>query len=215
MLTSSAMTKQINEGDSKLDTIPTGLAELMREWQSVAALKEWARDRDCSWWYGERASVSQLAGAAWKMGGWAMQEYAWTRGPEDSHARVDLSVEHKGAGLRFVAEAKQIYPSLTSRRTTVVAAIDKAFKQASAQLDEIPKDDWDRVALVFVSPYVDDVLDVEARIVEFISALHEIKDTSVWTFPSWARKNAIKSDVTDMFYPGAALLARHTAARRP
>jgi hypothetical protein len=203
------MPKAIDEGDCNLAGASKGLVKLLRKWRSLAAHEDWGNDNDCSWWYGERASVSQLAGAAWALDGWAMQEYAWTRGVEESHARIDLAVEHKSLRLRFIAEAKQIYPFMTSKSSTVQGAINKAFHEASWQLDQVNSDDWDRIALVFVSPCSEDLTSFGTSSGEFVKTLRNCNDPCVWTFPAWARKQTLKSVVTDLYYPGAVLIARH------
>jgi hypothetical protein len=144
--------------------------------------------------------------------GWAMQEYAWQRGDEDGHARIDLAIEIKDLNLRFIAEAKQIYPNMRSRATTLIAAIDAEFRKLRSELDGIKPDNWARVSLVFVSPRIEDTTDLDAMIPEWVSTLCECPDACVWNFPVFSRTTAIQSPVTNMYYPGAALLVRHAPA---
>ena len=102
----------------------------------------------------------------------------------------------------------------TGRSPTIRNAIDAAFREASWQLGQVKPDGYDRVSFVFVSPRVEDPANFDVRIGDFLAVLDAIDDTaSVWTFPTWARNHAIQSEVTGMYYPGAALLARHERAR--
>lgn len=61
---------------------------------------------DCLYWYNERANVSAFAGAVWKAGGFALEEYSSKKGTEENRAngRVDLYFSNKGD--EAIAEAK-------------------------------------------------------------------------------------------------------------
>jgi hypothetical protein len=50
-----------------------------------------------------------------------------------------------GRGLRFIAEAKQIWPNMDGEE--VVGKLDLALQETRAQLDGIPRDDWDQFSL--------------------------------------------------------------------
>jgi len=143
-----------------------------------------------------------------------MEEYAWVRGVEDRHtrARVDLAVEHRKRGLRFIAEAKQRHPDLArSRPKTITNSIARGLSEAWRQLDGVPKDGWDRVAAVFLSPRVNKPTYVKAATQEFTALLRSLPHSAVWAFPDWARR--MRSEVNGDLYPGAALIIDYRAAR--
>jgi hypothetical protein len=139
-----------------------------------------------------------------------MQEYSWQRANDDeskSYARIDLAVECKKPHLRFICEAKQLHPWMNADPCD---DIDDAFKRLETQLDNIERDGWDRVAAVFVSPRLKSLDGYAAALKPFTRALSRVRAACVWTFPWWARRNALRYDVTETFYPGAALLIRHS-----
>ena len=190
------------------------IAALLGEWRTVVSGLDWSRVDDCAWWYGERASVSQLAGAAWRMKGWAMQEYSWTRGEEASHARIDLCVELHDPELRFVAEAKQIWPWLNADEATITGAIEDAFKATERQLSGVESDGYESMQLVFVTPRLHRAKQFEASIASFLRAVQAVPfDAVAWTFPRWARPPALLSEVTGRHYPGVVLLTRRGVLR--
>lgn len=53
------------------------LRPILRQWVTInrKLAKRWEEYRDAPWWYNERASISVLAGAAWKTNGYAFEEY--------------------------------------------------------------------------------------------------------------------------------------------
>ena len=48
---------------------------LLKEWIATNTDMAHYWQGDLPWWYGERASTSVLAGAAWRIGGLAFEEY--------------------------------------------------------------------------------------------------------------------------------------------
>lgn len=208
-------------GESFTNRENDGFRSLLRKWRALASNSIWqsAKAQDCSWWYGERASVSQLAGAAWALRGWAMQDYAWTRRKEGqrraAYAQIDLCVEQRKRKLRFIAEAKQVWPQL-DRPTTVSKLVEHAFQRLRCELDAVEPDSWHRKRFVFVAPWYEAkrVPLSESSITAFIDELRKIRGASVWTFPVWARRCVLPSWSPPMHYPGVALIVRSMAPDR-
>jgi hypothetical protein len=183
------------------------LRRLLRKWRQLAAHRIWDDDlKDCSWWYGERGSVSQLAGAAWALGGWAIQDYAWERQRPKRYAQIDLCVENRP--LKFIAEAKQIWPCLTKPHS-LRRRVEETFETLKKELDCVDSQGWPRWMFVFVSPWTRKAQGVSgAMLNEFLAALSKPRGAVVWTFPPWARNRNVVYSQRPTFYPGVALLAR-------
>ncbi|WBX91992.1 hypothetical protein [Pseudoxanthomonas mexicana] len=81
-----------------------GLHPLLTAW--VELIQDYCRCDDYDdnpWWYNERASLSTLAGAAWRKPGWyALEEFSTTkRGVIDGRVIEDGSVERALRPLRL------------------------------------------------------------------------------------------------------------------
>lgn len=142
-----------------------GLHPLLVSWTDAVQSFCKSRDhQDNPWWYNERASLSVLAGAAWRLNdkSWtALEEFSTTkRGvvPEKSidggrivRGRCDLHVAHKSTS--FAIEAKQAWQAIGSRAQ--VDKVTRARKLAWIDAGKLTSDEADhRIALTFVSPYL-------------------------------------------------------------
>lgn len=153
-----------------------GLRPLLVQWtQLIQEYCEANHRTDNPWWYGERANLSVLAGAAWRLQkGWhALEEYPAekrrTNGgkvivepvvPEDGvektkkkspRGRCDLYVSHRSTG--FAIEAKQAWQNLSSaaRKDRFAAAMTLARRDAG----NLHADEADhRIGAVFVVPFI-------------------------------------------------------------
>jgi hypothetical protein len=140
-----------------------GLYPLLRNW--TGAVMDFCRRReyeDNCWWYNERASLSILAGAAWRTKGWsALEEFSTTkRGviPDDQvdpgrivRGRCDLYVAH-GSG-DYAIEAKQAWQSIGRRAR--VSRVDQAMAKAWRDAGNLTHDEAQhRLAATFVAPFI-------------------------------------------------------------
>ena len=82
---------------------------LLKKWvtTNIDVVRHW--QGDLAWWYGERASISVLAGAAWRIGGFAFEEYREDK--KTGPGRVDLYL--KVGRQQFIAEAKYCWSGAT------------------------------------------------------------------------------------------------------
>ena len=140
-----------------------GLRPLLESWTEVV-LDYCKVDSyvDNPWWYNERASLSTLAGAAWRLPGWsALEEFATTkRGFAIDEAgskkasrkgRCDLYVSHRSTGFAF--EAKQAWRSMGKRREPHdLRAILASAKKDAGNLRSNQAEH--RLGAVFVAPYI-------------------------------------------------------------
>ncbi|BCT91037.1 hypothetical protein LYSHEL_00610 [Lysobacter helvus] len=140
-----------------------GLQPLLHGWLKVVH-DFCAADQfeDNPWWYNERASLSTLAGAAWRLPRWnALEEFSTTkRGVlpdgdvdrrENVRGRCDLYVAH--ATTSFAIEAKQAWQPIGSRaRKNYLAPAMQAAKRDAGNLTSDQADH--RLAVVFVAPHI-------------------------------------------------------------
>lgn len=136
--------------------------------------------RDCVYWYNENAVTSMLAGAVWKAGGIALQDFACGRGSlgeEDKKGRADLWF--KLDGQQFLVEAKIIYPSTPESIETL---LEEPYDGAVQQVKEV-EDDGIKIALFFVSPAINSYNKekefIETRLQEMKDALTEYDDWDI------------------------------------
>lgn len=149
--------------DCRTNKTLKGLSPLLQSWlaivkRSVVADGYW----DVPWWYNERATLSTLAGAAWKLDTWsALEEFSTKkRGvmPDKKvdpgrlvGGRCDLYVSHPTSDFAF--EAKQAWqPMLASDPTLhLTRAMVGALKDAG---DLTAGMGTHRLGLVFVVPNI-------------------------------------------------------------
>jgi hypothetical protein len=140
-----------------------GLNPLLVSWTQTTI--DFCRRRnfeDNCWWYNERASLSILAGAAWRIKGWsALEEFSTTkRGvvPENEldpgrivRGRCDLLLAH--ASSDYAVEAKQVWQPIGRRAR--VNRVKSGMQKAWQDVGNLTHDEGDhRLALTFVAPYI-------------------------------------------------------------
>lgn len=141
-----------------------GLSPLLQEW--IRVVEDFCTSEGFErnpWWYNERASLSTLAGAAWRLGnGWtALEEFAtqkrgvvpgkMTDPSKGVRGRCDLYVSHKSTD--FAIEAKQAWQSLgvRTRQQKISSAMGSAKRDAgNLTVDEASY----RLGAVFTVPYI-------------------------------------------------------------
>ncbi|WP_295455929.1 hypothetical protein [uncultured Thiodictyon sp.] len=95
----------------------TWLKPIILQWLRLN--RDYIEDCDCRdslYWYNERANISAFAGATWRSGGFALEEYNAIKGKEETKGkgRVDLYIQY--AGHRAVFEAKQHWLHLSAKQ---------------------------------------------------------------------------------------------------
>lgn len=140
-----------------------GLHPVLSNWtQAVMDFSKQAdHDNNC-WWYNERASLSVLAGAAWRTKGWtALEEFSTTKratvpdGEVDhgrvSRGRCDLHIE--SPSNNYAIEAKQAWQCIGKNARADRMA--KAMKKANKDAGNLSRDEGKhRLGLTFVVPYL-------------------------------------------------------------
>lgn len=202
-----------------------GLSPLLKSWTGV--VMDYCRSdsfEDAPWWYNERASISTLAGAAWRLKGWqALEEFSTIkRGtPPGSHVnrirekrgRCDLYVAH--GTTSFALEAKQAWQSIR----TGIGNVQSAMAQARADAGNLTADQGDhRVGIVFTAPNLSIASVTKAtkdREIVDHKAVREhvckwLKNASLEQFDAYAfvfpnRCGQLVSKKTQNIYPGVLL----------
>lgn len=183
---------------------------------------------DNGWWYTERASLSILAGAAWRLSGWcALEEYSTDKrrnpgpnesDPTDRRGRADLWV---GNTVGYAIEAKQswqsIGPAASGCNPKIVAKLNDAWKDAGT----LKKDAADqRLAALFVAVHIPvnqvktssriDKERVRIAVEAWLRGLDLKSNDDIhgyaWVFPSKVDKFISKNGKT--LYPGTLLILR-------
>jgi hypothetical protein len=188
----------------------------LNEWLYLMR-SDWGKE-DAPWWYNERASLSQLAGAIWRQaGGWVFEEYAVNRkSPAGRRAgrtrgRCDLMFELDE--LRVVAEAKQIWLPWTNRQSArgqIEMALRAAWDQVWTAPDVSAR--YRRFGLVFVTPWVGrEAYGSRDFLPARLSALvDEVKmafprATIAWAFPGSKRRLRSKRH-RGRYFPGVMMV---------
>lgn len=186
------------------------LTEVLFRWISMME-EPW--EDDAPWWYNERASLSQLAGAIWLQRGWVFEEYSASKKHDTGHypGRVDLMFEC--GDIKAVAEAKQIWPSLVTVKG-YRRCVDEALRRAKKDASRAPNlnGQYQRLAMAFVTPVapprlVRDPEAYEKTLNSFVSELRRTPNATVaWVFPD--ERRTLRSRIRKYCYPGTAIVIR-------
>ena len=144
-----------------------GLNKLLKSWSEVVT--DYCRDdleNNC-WWHTERANISTLAGAAWRLNeGWiALEEFSTKkrhriivdqevkRKKPYANGRCDLFVSHKSTS--FAMEAKQAWKRMNEGNRLFKDAVSEAMKSAIVDADNLVPDEANiLLGIVFSAPRI-------------------------------------------------------------
>lgn len=192
-------------GQDRPCAIP-GWEAIADKWLQVLDAYATLQVGDVPQWYGERATLSTLAGAAWKSGGICLQEYACEKG--DSFGRGDLWFRTDAA---YTVEAKQYWaerPDLVQKYITefLKAACDDVGRHHEREGAS------HRVGVVFITPRIgekqgppDDDL-----VSSFLAAARATSgDHRAWWFPPQKRNQRSPWKNRAGIYPGVIMVSRY------
>ena len=115
--------------------------------------------KDALYWYNERANVSAFAGAMWKCGGFALEEFSAFKTDETENSkkgRIDLYLESHGNAAVCEAKMTWIYLCETHKQQKdFSSAISEAIKKASVDVSNTLKANTNDlgIALNFIAGY--------------------------------------------------------------
>jgi hypothetical protein len=157
------MSRRVHLTEARTKSPLKGLNPVLVSWTQTTI--DFCRRRnfeDNCWWYNERASLSVLAGAAWRIKGWsALEEFSTTKrgvilGKEVDAGRIvrgrcDLLLAHGSSD--YAVEAKQVWQPIGRRAR--VDRIKSGMQKAWQDVGNLTHDEGDhRLALTFVAPYI-------------------------------------------------------------
>lgn len=187
-------------------------------WESI--IEEWTliidrycriEEGDAPYWYTERADIGVLAGACWRAGYIALEEYQSEKGHPNKpkfKGRVDLWVENESKSA--IIEAKKKSLSLNSK--DVHKALNPILEEACKNAKESRSNQKELVAfgMVFIRFYIPLKFDEELnqKIEEMIKTItNGYKGEMIfWHFPSASRRLIGGSGKN--YWPGVIVIAR-------
>ncbi|WP_434361544.1 hypothetical protein NF212_24310 [Parasalinivibrio latis] len=158
---------------------------------------------DLPYWYNERANVSILAGAAWKAGWTAIEEYQVPKTDLDKTyiGRNDLYLANKELGV--CAEAKVVYIDINSPED-FESYVSQSMSAAKRDVEDIQgNEDDERLAISFVVGKVKPDVDMEESINRFKRMATEFPTHAYAIYCPDAAKNLTAKD--GYYYPGVAV----------
>ena len=170
--------------------------------------------KDVPWWYNERADLSVLAGAIWKSGNVAFEEFVDEKRKISRRTgklsrkytgRVDLHFSVRGK--TFIAEAKQCWSGAAAPNHNTPNKIAKFLKKACDDIRRSKPHNQRRLGIVFAIPYIraQHVKHIDDRVKKWISAIRDVDcDAMAWIFPAVARRAKHGTS----YFPGIAIFIR-------
>lgn len=185
----------------------SGLKPLLKGWTRL--IVEYAETFDePPYWCNERADVSILAGAAWRVGGMCLEEFSAEKGTKSEKwkGRADLFI--RLGQTNYSVEAKRLYVSLKPSPSVkgVAESLEAAHRDAVACDDQ--QADF-RIGIAFAVPYVKEDRPVTPRLFNaFLDSVRGIRhDFLAWQFLQTAPKTQVWHD-DGYRHPGVILLGR-------
>jgi hypothetical protein len=187
-----------------------GLKPILEQWieTTLQCVDCWKPD-DVPWWYGERASLSLFAGAIWKAGGLAFEEYASDKrlgnkvGPY--RGRADLYFQFNRRG--FVAEAKKAWSRSRPGEFNPAVHINDQLTEACKDMTRCVIGDERKLGIVFTGVEISRKHErqTDALINHWIDSIADVEYSAcAWTFPEITRSFPRKGSL----WPGGAIFIR-------
>lgn len=211
---------RINHKRGKIVSRFSNLENVLDKWISLnqAIGEEWVnRYLDSPWWYNERATLSIFAGAVWKAGVWAFEEFSVEKRTKRGGNKVKIigrcDLNFKVGRTEYYAEAKQVYPILNGGDSGISRTND-ALLDAKEDTKELSGWGMTKLGIVFSSPRIRRV-DNEF-LTEYIRSYLRIickqtKTVIAWSFPNFARDLRPVGRNEDFIYPGIVLLIQKSS----
>lgn len=192
------------------------LGRLLAKWiKTNVELAEAWKGEDLPWWYNERASLSVLAGAVWRLGGVAFEEFTARKG-EGRRTKTGRADMYFQLGKReFLVEAKIAWPGLGAGGAGLESSrIAKRWHSALSEARQ-PFGTTERsLAMLFISPTFPEETEppsISSRLREFAEELEAFDSTaSAWVFPEEFRN----IEVNGRIFPGTAVVVQDTGRAR-
>jgi len=184
---------------------------LLREWCVIHEQYCKLVHDDAIYWSIERSNLAALAGAAWRLGWAALEEFPQTKTSRRARfaGRTDLYLKSRGRDEYI--ESKMVWLTLRggadASANIVMQGLESACDDASAV--HVTERTERRIGIVFAVPYYPKgrVESLSAFDAVFESLSRQPIDAAAWCFPSCARELAWGEPKVNV-YPGVILAAR-------
>jgi hypothetical protein len=156
------------------------LEPVLAQWLKIH--RDYIEDVDCEdnlYWYNERANVSVFAGAVWKCGGIALEEYSAIKSDENENSkkgRIDLYLSSHNNSAVCEAKITWIYLCDPNRQQKNFSnTISDAIKSASTDVSNTlkPNDNSLGIALNFIVAYSKDDIDASNSLSDLQKAIKD------------------------------------------
>ena len=183
------------------------LSPVLNEWiKCVNYYVDLFNADDLPYWYNERANVGILAGAAWKAGFVALEEYQTEKISSEGECikgRNDIYISN--ADHHACIEAKVIFPDISENNCNKL--INSGLANAVSDAREVAEDaeDIDKLGIVFIAPYSGNKNKAsDKEVMAFIELIENHRaPIKAWCFHNNAQKPMSHDD---RYYPGVAML---------
>jgi hypothetical protein len=193
------------------------LRGVLCEWQNLNENPIWRKIPDLPWWYNERAVLSQFAGAVWRhRHGWVFEEYStWRYWSQKKRQTGRGDVWFRINNHDYVGEAKQCWPILSGKASSVRRPIEDMLDRASREAAQIMTPGYGELglAIVFAAPAIIDskLRYLGSYLIDAIDEVEKIENvSSAWVFPEYAEnvRLTVKHSSCRYIFPGTWLLLR-------
>jgi hypothetical protein len=177
------------------------LGPALEEWISLNAKlgREWQGVGDAPWWYNERALLSVFAGAVWRSGGSAFEEYSELKRGEVQMTSGRVDLWFSTGRHDFWAEAKACEIPFT-RNGHQVLGIVRHLERAKSDVRRCKPDGLHRrLAILFGQPYLRPCprREMKERIAWLIEQAQRVDhDALAWVFPEQRKLPTIRNWVS-------------------
>ena len=134
------------------------LAPMIEQWIKInREYIEEEKYEDALYLYNERSTVGSLAGAAWKCGGYAIEEYVAIKGKDkdEKNGRIDLLLNLSRKNI--IIEAKQLWLQLYNQsQNDIKEKIKQSLTSATNDIKKtISSNDYGdfNIGVTFITPY--------------------------------------------------------------
>ena len=134
------------------------LRPIIEQWLKInREYIEYCNYSDSLYSYNERSTISTLAGAVWRCGGYAQEEYIAEKGTEKRNGRIDLFFHFSNKDVVIEAKQKFIWLAPNSRKNLhehIKVSLDDSVKDAkqTKQANAMYYGDI-YLAITFIVPY--------------------------------------------------------------
>jgi hypothetical protein len=201
--------------DEYYETKIPALRGILRAWIDVQRDYSKAVVGDYSWNYRERTCIGFLAGAVWRSGGVALEEWLTKKGSkvEQQRGRCDLWIYRRDR-YDFHIEAKHMWSRATGKRSSELGYIERELSRAVADSNRLSCPRKLRLGLLFIAPFypIGKQREMSDHMANWLKDIYSIPHSAIaWCFRDRRTLRAGRWQVG----PGIVLLARRPKTDSP